>query len=52
MIITGVLCSVDRYLNIKIKEAKLKAFFDGLKVFSVCSIRGSAIKVIDIDRKV
>lgn len=50
MVLSGVLKSIDPFLNMKIDSVKLGNEVHGLGSVSVCSVRGSAIKCVDLDR--
>lgn len=44
--VSGVLASIDPYLNVKLRETEVASENPGLDTISVCSIRGSSIKYI------
>ena len=50
MKIAGDLKSVDPFLNIKLSNVGLEPKIVGLKGMDICSVRGSSIKWIDLEK--
>lgn len=48
--VSGVLESIDPYLNVNLSDAEVLSMHPGLSRVSVCSIRGSSIKYILAER--
>ncbi|ADM12311.1 U6 snRNA-associated ribonucleoprotein [Encephalitozoon intestinalis ATCC 50506] len=48
--VSGVLNSIDPYLNLNLEEVEILSDHPGLSGTSLCSIRGSSIKYILADR--
>lgn len=48
MVITGTLKNVDHFLNLQLRRAKGE--YPGLGKMELCSIRGSSVKYIELER--
>lgn len=50
MVLSGMLKSIDPFLNMKIDNVRVDDGVHGLENISVCSVRGSAIKCVDLEK--
>ncbi|AFM99077.1 small nuclear ribonucleoprotein [Encephalitozoon hellem] len=48
--VSGVLSNIDPYLNLSLLEVNILSNHPGLDSISVCSIRGSSIKYVLVDK--
>lgn len=52
LVITGILKSVDPYLNMQIISPEVSPDCPGLGKISKCSVRGSSIKTVDLEKDI
>lgn len=50
MKISGILRNVDHFLNLQVKAAKVEHSGPGLQELDLCSIRGSSVKFVELEK--
>ncbi|ELA42335.1 uncharacterized protein VICG_00735 [Vittaforma corneae ATCC 50505] len=50
MKITGILNNVDHFLNLQVTAAKIEHDGMGLQKLDLCSIRGSSVKFVELEK--